>query len=178
MKWGKVKGADGYEIYMEYCGKAKLGGKPEASLKANKTSATLKTLNGKKLNLKKNFKLYVRAYKKVNGKKVTLANSIVAHVVGRKNKDNTNAKSITIEQPKVVLSVGATHVIKAKTNLVNKKKKQLGNSHAAEFRYASSNENIASVDAKGTVTAKRKGTCIIYVYSRNGLAKTVTVTVQ
>ena len=178
VKWGKIKDADGYEIYLEYCGKTRFGSRPEKDVKSGKTSVMIKSIHGKKLNLKKNFKLYVRAYKNVNGKKVTLAKTIAAHVVGRKNKKNTNAKSITIKQPQVVLSIGATHVIKAKTNLVDKKKKQLGNSHAAEFRYASSNEQIASVDVKGKITANRKGICVIYVYSRNGLAKTVTVTVQ
>ena len=178
VKWGKVEGADGYEIYVEYCGKTKFGGRPEKTVKAGKTSVKITRVNGKKLNLKKNFKLYVRAYKNVNGRKVTLSKSIVAHVVGRKNRDNTNAKSITVLQPQVSLTIGGTHTIQAKTNLVDRKKKQLSNAHAKEFCYASSNENIATVDANGKVTAKRKGACIIYVYSRNGLAKTVTVTVS
>ncbi len=152
--------------------------KPEKTVKGSKSSVTIQKILGKKLNLKKNYKLYVRAYKIVKDKKVTIASTIMAHIVGRKNKDNTNAKSIMIEQPQVTMSVGATHVIRAKTILVDKRRKQLGNTHAAEFRYASANENIATVNENGTVTAKRKGTCIIYVYSRNGLAKTVTVTVK
>ena len=62
--------------------------------------------------------------------------------------------------------------------LVNKNKKQLGDAHAAEFRYASSDKSIAAVDKNGKIKGIVKGTCIIYVYARNGYAKTVQVKVK
>ncbi|MCR5793579.1 MAG: Ig-like domain-containing protein [Lachnospiraceae bacterium] len=58
------------------------------------------------------------------------------------------------------------------------KKKQLSNAHATEFRYASADNAIAKVDKKGNVTGVAKGSTKIYVYSRNGLAKAVKVTVK
>ncbi|MCR4690373.1 MAG: Ig-like domain-containing protein, partial [Lachnospiraceae bacterium] len=174
VKWGKVKGADSYKVYVEYCGKSK--SKTEKTTK--KTSVTLSKIKGKNLNLKKEFKVYVVAYKKVKGKKTEIARSLDAHVAGRLNKKNTNAKSISLQQPKVTMTVGDTHVIKAKTKRQSKKKKLLDDSHEKEFRYASTDVKVAGVSEDGTVTAYGKGTCTIYVYARNGLAKKVSVTVQ
>ena len=61
LSWGKVEDADGYEIYAQYCGK-KFKKKPNQTLKRDKTKATITKINGKKLKLKKNYKLYVVAY--------------------------------------------------------------------------------------------------------------------
>ena len=76
------------------------------------------------------------------------------------------------------LTIGKTAKVKAKTVLVDKSKKQLSNAHAAEFRYASSNKNIATVDKNGKIKGVAQGTCTIYVYARNGYAKKVKVTVK
>ena len=62
--------------------------------------------------------------------------------------------------------------------LVDAKKKQLSDSHAKQFRYASSNTKVATVNANGKITAKKKGTCYIYVYAKNGYAKKIKVTVK
>ena len=53
----------------------------------------------------------------------------------------------------------------------------LGDTHAPTFRYASTNEKVATVDEDGTITAAGKGNCTIYVYARNGVAKKVKVKV-
>ena len=109
---------------------------------------------------------------------VKLGKSIVAHIVGRKNSAYTNAKSITLKTKKLSLTVGKTAKVKAKTVLVHKKRKQLTDAHAKEFRYASSNRHIATVTKNGKVKGVMAGTCKIYVYSRNGLTKAVNVTVK
>ena len=135
-------------------------------------------VGGKKINLKKNFKVYVVAVKKDGSNVKELANTITGHIVGRKNTKYTNVKSITLKTKKLSIAAGKTSKIKAKTVLVDKKKKQLGNDHATEFRYASSDESIATVDKNGKVKGISVGTCTIYVYARNGYAKTVKVTVK
>jgi len=182
IKWGKVAEADGYDVYVTYCGESFSHKKPVKTLKKKNsvaaTSTTITKINGKKLNLKKNFKVYVSAYKMVDGKKVRIAKTITGHVVGRKNTKYTNVKSIKLSKSKYIIKVGKTAKVKAKTVLVDKSKKQLSNAHAAEFRYASSNKNIATVDKNGKVKGVAKGTCTIYVYARNGYAKTVKVTVK
>ena len=172
VKFGKVAGATSYEVYVAYCGQ-KFPTKATATTKKNSVSIT--KLNGKKLNLKKNFKVVVVAKKS----KAKLGKTITAHVVGRKNVKYTNAKSIKItSKTALTLKKGKKSQIKAKTILVDSKKKQLTDAHAKEFRYASSNKKVATVSKTGKITAKGKGTATIYVYSRNGYAKKVKVTVK
>ena len=43
---------------------------------------------------------------------------------------------------------------------------------------SSDDESIATVDKSGKVTGVSAGTCTVYVYARNGYAKTVSVTVK
>jgi len=176
VKWGKVNGADRYVVYAAYCNSGKC--KKVGTLSGSKTSMTFTKLNGSKLNLKKNVKVYVVAYRKVNGKETKLARSITALIVGSKNAKYTNVKKIKLSKSKYTLKANKTATIKAKIVLVDKKKKQLSDSHAPEFRYASSNTKVATVDKNGKITAVKKGTCYIYVYAKNGYAKKVKVTVK
>ena len=179
IKWGKVKEADGYDVYVTYCGMDFNKKKPNKTLKKNSlVSTTITKINGKKINLKKNYKIYVVAYRMVEGKKVKLARTITGHIVGRLNTKYSNVRKITLSKSKYSVKVGKTVKVKAKTVLVAQSKKQLSDAHAAEFRYASSNRNIATVDKNGKVKGVAKGTCTIYVYARNGYAKTVSVTVK
>lgn len=179
IKWGKVKEADGYDVYVTYCGMGFNKKKPNKTLKKNSlVSTTITKINGKKINLKKNYKIYVVAYRMVEGKKVKLARTITGHIVGRLNTKYSNVRKITLSKSKYTIKVGKTAKVKAKTVLVDKSKKQLSNAHAAEFRYASSNKNIATVDKNGKIKGVAQGTCTIYVYARNGYAKKVKVTVK
>lgn len=47
-----------------------------------------------------------------------------------------------------------------------------------DIMYESSNSKVASVNSKGIITAKGKGTCYIYVYAQNGVYKKITVKVK
>lgn len=176
--WSKVEGVENYDVYVQYCGKS-FADTPDLTVNSNTTSASIDKAGGKKLNLKKNYKIYVVAYRTVEGKKIVLAKTITAHVVGRKNAVYTNAKSITIKSRKTLkMSEKEVSVIKAKTNLVSKSKKMLTDAHAEEFRYASSDKKVATVSKTGVIKAVGKGTCTIYVYARNGYAKKISVTVK
>ena len=178
VSWGKVSEADGYNVYVQYCGKA-FTAKSLNSVKSGKTTKiTIAKVNGKKLDLKKNFKVYVEAYKKVNGKKVTLGKTVTAHIIGRKNTECTNVKAVKVKKSSYTLKVGKTATIKASTVLVDKHKKQLSDKHAKEFRYATSNKKVATVSGSGKIKAVGKGSCTVYVYARNGYAKKVKVTVK
>ena len=177
IKWGKISEADGYDVYVTYCGK-KYGNAAKTIKKNSTTSAKITKINGKKLNLKKNYKVYIAAYKMVDGKKEIIARTIEGHVVGRKNTKYSNAKDITLSKSAYSIKVGKTATVKAKTVLVDKSKKQLSKAHAAEFRYATSDKKIATVDKNGKIKGVAKGTCTVYVYARNGYAKTVNVTVK
>ncbi len=157
----------------------KFTSKSITAIKSGKTTkVTVKKVNGKALNLKKNYKVYVLAYKLVNGKKVTLGKTITAHIVGKNNTKYTNVKAVRVKKSSYALKKGKTATIKASTVLVSKKKKQLSNAHAMQFRYATSNKKVATVSAKGKIKAVGKGKCTVYVYARNGYAKTIKVTVK
>lgn len=178
IKWGKVGGADGYKVYVRYCGK-KFASKPAKTLRgASVTKTTVTKIDSKKLNLKKNYKIYIAAYKTVKGKKAVIGKTLIGHVVGRNNKAYTNVKRVKLVKSKVTIKAGKSVRIKAKTVLVDKSKKQLTDAHAKELRYKSTDTSVASVSKKGKITAKGKGTCIVYVYARNGYAKKVNVTVK
>ena len=176
--WGEVSGADGYDVYAQYCGK-KFNSKPSNSVKSGKvTKVSIKKINGKKLNLKKSYKLYVAAYKLVNGKKIIMCKSIIAHNAGIKNKKYTNVKDIKVKKTSYTLKEGETAKINAITVLVDKKKKMLSDNHAKEFRYATSNREVAVVSSSGKIKATKKGSCIIYVYGKNGNTKKIKVKVK
>ena len=178
VKWGRVKDAEGYKVYVQYCGK-NFSEKSLNMIKSGKvTKFVIKKINGKKIDLKKNYKVYVRAYKIVKGKKVSLGRSITAHIVGKKNTRETNTKGIKLNKTSFKLKVGKKATIKGKAILVDKTKKPLSDKHAKELRFASSDKKVATVTEKGVIKAVGKGTCTIYVYARNGYARKVKVIVR
>ena len=177
VRWTKVNEADGYDVYVQYCGsKAK---KPVKTIKKNTTTKTsVAKINGKKINQKKNFRVKVYAYKMVKGKKKIIAKTITAHLAGTKSVKYTNPKALKLTKSTYSIKIGKTAKIKAKVTRKNSKKKLLPKSHAAKLRYKSSNTKIATVNKNGTIKGKKKGTCYIYVYTVNGLMKKVKVTVK
>ena len=173
--WGKVAKADGYDVYMAYCKKGKYT--VVKSVKSAKTlSVTINKLDKKVVNQKDNVKCYVVAYKKVDGKKVTIGKSITGHAVGKKNTTVTDVKKIQTKKSAYSLKKGKTAKIKATIVKKNKKLPLFG--HTAKFRYDTSNKKVATVSKDGKITAKRKGTCYVYIYAVNGCAKKVKVTVK
>ena len=178
IRWGKVNGADGYQVYVAYCGK-NFSTKPTKTVEsASATKVSVEKLNGKKLNLKKNYKVYIAAYKIVDGKEAVIGKTVVCHIVGKNNHAYTNVKGIKLAKSKFTLKKGKTAKIKAKIVLVDKKKKQLSNAHATQFRYATSNKEVATVSKEGKIKAVGKGSCTIYVYARNGYAKKIKINVK
>ncbi len=178
ISWGRVPGADGYDVYVQYCYK-RFSAKSITPVKNGRTTkVTVKKINGKKLDLKKFCKVYVCAYKWTGNKKITLAKTITAHVVGTKNTEYTNVKSIKLKKSSFNLKKGKSATIKPRTELVSKGKRQLTDKHAKQFRYATTNKKVATVSARGKIKAVGKGSCTIYVYARNGYAKKVKVKVR
>ncbi len=181
VKWGKVDNADRYVIYAAYCKKGRKCAKI-ATLDGDANTYIFSELNGKAINTKKNIKLYVVAYRKVNGKYKKITSSITAHIVGSGSKKYSNVKGIKVESTKITLSLddntAAPADIKLDPTAVLKDSSKKMLLHTAEFRYATSNSSVATVSKDGTITAKGKGTCYIYVYAQNGYAKKIKVTVK
>lgn len=175
VKWGEVEGAERYDVYAAYCKKGSKAVKI-ASVDGDTLSYVIKELDGKPIDTSRNIKVYTIAYRKVGEKFKKIAKSIEAHIAGYKNKVYSNVKEIVLNVSSKKMKTEDTFVIEAKAILKNKSKKMLD--HVADFRYVSSDENVATVDENGLVTAKRDGTCVIYVYAQNGYAKKVLVSVE
>ncbi|MCR5701001.1 MAG: Ig-like domain-containing protein [Lachnospiraceae bacterium] len=175
--WDKVKGVNGYKIYVGYCGseKAKLIG----MTKGNKIKKkTINKLGGKIIKKNKPVKVRIVAYKKIKGKNVAVQSSIMAHVMGIEHKKFSNAKSVTVSKKTYTLKAGKSASIKASVKVADSNKEQLSEGHAAEIRYASSDNSVATVNSKGVIEAKATGNCTIYVYAVNGAKKKIKVIVK
>lgn len=118
------------------------------------------------------YKYYVKAYKIIDGKKVVIAQSKTMHAVTTGGKYG-NAKSLSVNKITVALKVGKKFTIKAK-----EVKKDKPIHICASIQYESTNTSIATVSSKGVITAKKAGTCYIYVYNQNGMYKKIKVTVK
>lgn len=169
ISWLRYSGASGYEAYWSYCD-GKKNYKKFATVKNNKLTVT-----HKKLKNNRDYKYYIAAYRMENGKKIYLARSNVLHVAMKQSKF-TNAKSITLNKKKVTLKVNKTFKIQAKVKLESKKKKQM--IHEKAYRYYTDNSNVATVSKKGVITAKAKGSCLIYILTNNGVYQKIKVTVK
>lgn len=163
LTWKKMKKADGYIIYGAKCGK-----KME---KIKEVASSKKTHTVKKLKKGTYYKYIVVAYKLVDGKKVALSTSKTVHVTTKGGKFG-NPKKVT-HAKKITLKKGKKKSLKAKLKVTKKMK-----AHIAKFRYESKNPKIAKVNKKGKVTAKKKGSCKIFIYAQNGVYKQVTVKVK
>lgn len=169
ISWNKIEDADGYMIYAAKCGSAakKVKTVPASQLSYMKTG------------LKKGstYKYYVQAYKLVGGEKVVIAKSVVIHgVCAKENSKARNATKVKVEKTKVTLKTGKTEKIKA-TIKTQKGKKLLYEGHCQKYRYVTSNKKVAVVK-NGTITAKKAGSCSIYVIATNGKYTKIKVIVQ
>ena len=178
ISWNQVKEATGYDVYIQSCAK-NFNSKSFSKVKNGKTTKlVVKKVDGKKIENNTIYKVYVVAYKQSGKQKVQLGKSIIAHVTSNKNSKFTNVKSIKLSKESYTLKVGTQVKIKAKTILVDNKKKQLSNDHAKEFRYLSNDKKVATVSNTGQIQAVKKGVCTIYVYARNGYTKQIKIIVK
>lgn len=180
LKWGKVKGAKGYDIFVKRCGTSNFKSKDMVkSVKGGKTSVTITKIKGKTISKTgANYKIKVKAYDIADGQKVYIGKSFNLHVTGSKNKKFTNVKKIKLEKTSFVLKKGSSKIIKASLKKEEEKKKLLSKAHGNRLKYWSTNEKVAQVNSKGKVKAVGKGRCSIYVMALNGKKAKVTVIVK
>lgn len=165
LKWKKYNGADGYIIYGAPCG-SKLK-KLKTVTSPNKTKLTFK-----KLKKGKYYKYVVVAYKKSGGKKVVLANSKSVHCTTLGGKKG-NPSAVKYKKSSINLKKGKAFKLKPK--LVSDKRVAV---HISKFRYESSAPAVASVNSKGKIKAKKKGSAYIYIIAQNGKYKKIKITVK
>lgn len=175
LTWSKCKKVSGYEVYWSYCD----GRKNYKKLKTVKAEAK-RTYTHKRLKKNRAYKYYIAAYKMVKGKKQYVAKTPSIHVA-MNGKKRTNAKKITLNKTKLGLYLShkknkKTFQIRAKVKKENSKRKLL--SHAARLRYYTDDKTVAKVSRSGTISARGRGTCTVYVIANNGVSKKIMVTVK
>ena len=169
LTWTKVNNADGYDLYYAKCGH---------TLKLIKSTTSRSYI---KSSLKNNseYKYKVRAYKMVNGKKVYVASSSIVHAVtSGSNSRYTDAKSIKMSSPAVTMTTGSTKKLIVKMTKYKSSKSYLPLTHNIYIRFVSSDTSVATVNASGTVSAKKAGKCTIYAMAANGCYAKTTITVR
>ena len=170
LTWNRVKGADGYEVYGNRCNTKKWI--YEYKLKKDIKSGNKKSYIDRKCKKGTYYKYIVRAYKIIDGKKVTIAAARTIHVTTNGGK-NGNAKSVKVNKNKVILKVGKTWRIKAK-----EVKESRPLRHHREVSYESSRPKALSVSRKGVIKAKKKGKYTVFAYAQNGIYRKVQITVK
>ena len=175
ISWGKVDGADGYDIYLRDCDNKQFT-KITKSVGAGTTTFKTKKVKGNPVSDEKAYKGIVRVYKIVNGKKVIMAKSICVHCVGSNNPTYTNPGKIIINKKTVLLTTGKKYRIIAKIIKENKNKKLLN--HERFVRSICCNKKIAKVSSDGKITALKKGTCKIIAKGIDGTTNIIRVTVK
>lgn len=171
LNWTKVKGATKYVIYGNKCGSYN---KMKKLARVTGKTKAFKEVAGTKIAKGKYYKFIIVALDKDN---LVVSTSKVAHVASKGGKVG-NYKSVTIK--KAVLAkakkqkVGKNLKLNAKANRASSLKVK---SHRT-LRYESTDTKIAGVSSKGTIKARKKGTCYVYAYAQNGVCKTVKVVVK
>ncbi len=170
LTWNRVKGADGYEVYGNRCNTRKWI--YEYKRKKTIKNGSQKSYTDPKCKKGTYYKYIVRAYKIIDGKKVTIAVSKTIHVTTNGGK-NGNAKSVKVDKNKVTLKVGKTWKINASEIQEAKPLR-----HHREVSYESSRPQALSVSKKGVIKAKKKGKYTVFAYAQSGVYKKVRITVR
>ena len=176
LKWHKAKNAKRYEIYATYCDKNHTKEYKKIKTVSGKISeCEITKLEGESINPKKNVKVYIVAYKKENGKNVKMFKTPSFHIAGADSK-YSNVKKINVSKNEYLLKNKQTAKIKPSLVLENGEKSAIN--HVAKYRYISTNKSVVTVNKNGKIKATGKGSATVYVYSGNGMAKAVSVTVE
>ena len=162
--WNKVSGAKKYIVMGNKCGNGN-------KFKVLKTT-TGKSFTQKKLKKGTYYKYVILA---VNSKGKVVSASKVIHVATKGGK-NTNYKSLKLNKTKKTLKKGKTFKVKVKKKTKMNKKGTVKNHRKIKFE--SANTKIATVNAKGKIKAKKKGTTYVYAYAQNGVFKRINIKVK
>ena len=178
LSWTRVKGAKGYIIYGNKCGKKNKYLKLATIKKAGTLSKKITKI--RKIKLKKGtyYKFIVAAYAlDSKGVKKVIATSKSIHFMTKGNEkygDFTSVKVKNVKKKKLTLKKGKTFKLKA----VQVKPENIKVKQHRKLSYESSNKKVVSVNKKGKIKARKAGTCTIYIYAQNGLFAKVKVKVK
>ncbi len=166
IKWNKVKGASGYIVFWNRSG---------AKYKLEQRTDTTKTkYKADGLKAGTYYKFCVLGYRIINGKKQVLAISPKIHVATMGSNKAANISKVKANKGKISLKIKKSFKIipsVIKDNVAGKVK------NFRKLKYESSNLSVAKVSAKGKITARKAGSCVIYVYSQTGTYAKIRVIV-
>ena len=166
--WNKVSGAKKYIVMGNKCGKT--NGKINSFKRLKTTKGT--SFNQTKLKKGTYYKYLILA---VNAKGKVISASKVIHVATKGGKV-TNYKSLKGNKKSVSLKKGKTFKFKVKKKTKMDKKGKVKNHRKIMFE--SADTKIATVNSKGKIKAKKKGTTYIYAYAQNGVFAKIKVKVK
>ena len=173
LAWTKPSKAAKVILYGNKCGTSNRMKKLGTYTGKSKTLTKVAGINVRKGTY---YKFIIVALDKNNN---VVSTSKIIHVATR-GGSVTNPKSVTVK--KGTKAITSLSVKKGKTvtvkSTVAKVSKSLTLKVHRSVRYESSNKKIATVTSKGTIKGVRKGTCYIYVYAQNGVARKIKVTVN
>jgi hypothetical protein len=176
LTWGKVKNADGYDVYAAKYGSTE---KLVKSIGKNSTtSLTIKKISKKSVSKNNAYQATVKAYRMIDGEKVYTGESYTLYTVGSGNSKYTDLKSLKISKKSISLSKGKSEKLSVKKVKASSKKKLLPSSKVAAVRYFSTNTSVAKVTSSGKVKAVAQGSCTVYAVAANGVKTSVKITVK
>ncbi|MCR5630077.1 Ig-like domain-containing protein [Eubacterium sp.] len=171
LKWKKVPGAKWYVIYGNECGKGK---KYKYIKSVSKLKCKVKKIDGIIIKKAKNYKFSCLAIDEF-GSVISAAKTVHVSTTGGKLGNIKEINLTNISNKKLTMKSGGTYKVKYK---LNKPKKKIIVDHRG-VRFESSNSKIAKVDAKkGKITAVKKGSCKIFVYTQNGCYRVISLKVE
>ena len=197
LRWERLKEADGYIIYGNYCNKKnkiykykKIKTISASKLKGKKNiSYTLtKLAGGKKFKKNTFYKFKVIAYKNVRNSKTgkiekrMIGKSFQLHTITATKKykynnpigvtvKNTKGKTVS----KVTVKKRKSVYLDATVKMAKNKKLKV---HCEKVRWISTNSKIATVSQGGRIKGKKKGKCYVYALAQNGARKKLKITVK
>ena len=171
--FNKVSDADGYYVYGNRCNTDKVYKfKKLATLKGNDNTVFVHKKTAKNTF----YKYYIKAYRLVDGRRVTVSRSEEIHfVTDVKGYKYGNPTKVALSSKKCTLNKGKTFNLKNRVKVYSSKKVLL---HTDKVRYMSSDSRVAKVNSRGRITAEKAGRCNIYAIAQNGRAAKITVTVK
>ena len=171
--FNKVSGVDGYYVYGNRCNTDKVYKfKRLATLKGDDNTVFVHKKTAKNTF----YKYYIKAYKVVDGRRVTVSRSEEIHfVTDVKGYKYGNPTKVALSSKKCTLNKGKIFNLKNRVKVYSSKKVLL---HTDKVRYVSSDSRVAKVNSKGRITAEKAGRCNIYAIAQNGRAAKITVTVK
>ena len=175
ISWKKVEGADGYFVFADICNTSLR--KKDKTVKRMKTvvSAGRTSWIHKKLRSATWYKYQIKAFKVVNGKRVVISETPVVHAITAGSTKYANPVKVKVKKTKISVKAGKKKKIKADVVLP---KNRICQQHSEKIRYIVVDKTIATVNKKGVIRAKSKGTTTVYAIAQNGVSKKITVTVK